>query len=462
MSEEKILLVDDEPALLDVVAEVLERDGYEVATAEGWRKAEELAKHTDFDLFVLDFKMPEVDGLQLMERLRRITPTAEAMIITGHASVSQGVEAIKRGARDYLTKPVERSELLHRVRSIMERRRLRLSLKQRESELKDKYSFREIIGASRSIDEIREMALKATSIRTSVLIQGESGTGKELVARAIHYASGQSEGPFIAVNCGAISPNIAEREFFGHEKGSFTGAHEMKTGYFEAAGNGTLFLDEIGELPLDLQVKLLRVLDNNEIMRVGGNSPIKVNPRMLFATNRDLEDMVEKRSFRKDLYYRINVINITVPPLRERREDIPLLAVEFIRRNTKNMGIPPKVITEEALIALEDYDWPGNARELQNAIERSVALCRGAEIRLEHLPGWLIDNRHEEDSSPPTTDFMAARRQAQERFDKRFITKALDDTYGNVSQAAKNIGIARSALQRFMRKYGIERNGNDS
>lgn len=458
MTKARILVVDDDLPLLEVLGEILTREGYDVTTAATWHEAEARATETLFDLFILDYKMPEVHGIDLMERLRRRTPTAEAMILTGHGTIEMGVEAIRRGARDFVTKPVERDEIRHRVETIVERRHLRKALRQKEAELLDRYGLAQIVGVSDAMDEVREAAIQSSSVMSNVLIEGESGTGKELVARAIHYSSARAEAPFVAVNCGAITPTLAERELFGHERGAYTGAGEQGIGYFEAASGGTLFLDEIGELPLDVQVKLLRALDTQEITRVGATQPTPVDVRMLFATNRDLEAMVEEQTFRHDLYYRLNVLRITIPSLRERTEDIPLLVTEFIRRSAERMKLPPKTITEEALAALEEHDWPGNARELQNVVERAMALSRGEQIELENLPGWVLQSREGEGSVPDgPVDFMAARRQAQERFDKEFILRALEQNDGNVSQTARQIGLARTALQRYMRKYNIGR-----
>ena len=457
MSSERILIVDNDEPLLEAVSETLRRSGYEVDVASRPEDAEQAAQNTTFDMFVLDYKMPGKDGIELMKSLRRITPSAEAIIITGYGTIENGVEAIREGARDYLTKPIEGYELVHRVNAIMERRRLRLSLREKDRELKGKYSFQEFVGVSEAVAEVRELANRAAAVLSNVLIEGESGTGKELVARAIHYAGERSEKPFVAVNCGAIAPGIAERELFGHEKGAYTGAHAGRPGYFEAAQGGTLFLDEIGELPLELQVKLLRALDNQEITRVGGTKPINLNVRMLFATNRDLEQMVSDGTFRHDLIFRINVVRITIPPLRERREDIPVLASAFVGRMSQRLKLDPKEISEEAMTVLEDYEWPGNARELENVIERAVALCRGNRIEIEDMPGWLLRGEPMPEGDVESANFMAARRQAQERFDRDFIVRALKRHEGNVSRAADVMGLARSALQRYMRKYGIRR-----
>ncbi len=457
MPREKILIVDDEQPILEAVGDTLSEEDFIVATASDWQQAEAAAMQTRFDLFILDFKMPDLDGIEMMKRLRSITPSAEAIIITGYGTIEKGVEAIRSGARDFITKPLESYELLHRVNTILERRRLHLTLRQKEFELKDKYCFEQIVGVSQALAGVRELGARASAVMSSVLIEGESGTGKELLARAIHYSGKRAEGPFVAVNCGAISPSIAERELFGNERGAFTGADDTKLGYFEAANGGTLFLDEIGELPLDLQVKLLRTIDNQEILRVGGTKPVRLDVRLLFATNRDLWSMVEEKTFRHDLYYRINVIRITIPPLRERREDIPVLTTAFLERVCKRAGVEPKTIAEDAMAALEDHDWPGNGRELENVIERAVALSTRSQVELEDIPGWILREGAQAKSPELVCDFMSARRQAQERFDRDFLLKVLRQHGGNVSHTAKAIGLARSALQRFLRKYRINR-----
>ncbi len=456
MNAERILVIDDDAPLLEVIADCLSRKGYRIDTATTAAEAERLAEATAYDLFLLDYKMPGMNGIELMKLLRRIRPEAEAMIITGHATLEKGVEAIREGARDYVAKPLEAFELQHRVETIMERRRLRLALSRQEALGGQREDFG-IVGVSAAIGRVRELARMAGPTRSTVLIEGESGTGKELVARAVHLAGDRAEQPFLAVNCGAIAAQLAERELFGHVKGAFTGAAAEMPGYFEAAGAGTLFLDEIGELSLDLQVKLLRVLDRQEVLRVGSTAARAVTARLIFATNRNLEEMVGRGEFRQDLFYRLNVIRIPLPPLRERREDVPLLAATFIRRAAARLGVATKPLAEDAMAVLEEHDWPGNARELENVIERALALGRGERLELADLPGWLLRSAPGAPEREQDQDFMNARRQAAERFDRQFLAAALQRHDGNISRTAEAIGLARSALQRFLRKYGLDR-----
>ncbi|MHC4871967.1 MAG: sigma-54-dependent transcriptional regulator [Planctomycetota bacterium] len=456
MTEENILVVDDDKPLLDIVELTLSRAGFSVSSAGTWQEAETLAEKEDFALFLLDYKMPEVNGIELMKKLRRIRPQAESIIITGYPTVDHGVEAIREGARDYISKPVESDELVHRINTALEAQRLRADIFRKDLELQDRNHFDKIFGVSKKMLDVRELGRKAALGKSGVLIEGESGTGKELLAKAIHYTSSRSGKPFVAVNCGAIAPTIAEREFFGHVKGSFTGAHETQKGYFEAANGGTLFLDEIGELVPELQVKLLRALDNREISRIGSTESIPLDVRMLYATNRNLKFMVQNNTFRQDLFYRINVLRIFIPPLRDRREDIRTITAGLIRNICKTQDTHPRVIAEDALQVLENYDWPGNVRELENTIEQAIALNESETIELEDLPDTVLGRSVSLPVSEKKQDFMSERRKAGEEFDKRYISAALLKNNYNISQTARTIGIARSALQRFMRKYNIK------
>jgi DNA-binding NtrC family response regulator len=385
-SRVRILIVDDELIVRRSLAGWFQEEGYSVATAQSGREALEMLTREGWDIFLLDVKMPGMDGLELQRRIKEAHPQATIIVMTAYASVETAVEAMKQGAYDYIVKPFEPDDLEHVIRNAIERRQLltdNVRLRERIDEMSPFYG---VVGHSAAIQKVIEEIRLVAESDTSVLIRGESGTGKEIVARAIHANSYRRYMPIVVVNCGALAEGVLESELFGHEKGAFTGAQYRRKGKFEMADGGTLFLDEVGDIGLKTQVDLLRVLDEKKICRVGGNTDTPVDFRLVAATNRDLENMVSDGRFREDLYYRLNVFSINIPPLRDRREDIPLLVEHFLRKFAQNMNKPVTGVSSEALQALTSYDWPGNVRELQNAMERAVLLARGREVLVSDLP----------------------------------------------------------------------------
>ncbi|HYW69479.1 MAG TPA: sigma-54 dependent transcriptional regulator, partial [Pyrinomonadaceae bacterium] len=382
----RILIVDDEVVVRESLAEWFRDEGYQVDTADSAPAALEKLVHADWDVFLLDIRMPGIDGLELQRKLKDTQPEATVIIMTAYASVESAIEAMKQGAYDYIIKPFNPDDLEHTIQKAIERKRLVSENKQLRTKIDELNLAHEIVGTSAATRRLLEQVAMVSASDTTVLIRGESGTGKELIARAIHANSERRYMPIVVVNCGALSEGVLESELFGHEKGAFTGAQYRRKGKFEMADGGTLFLDEIGDIGLKTQVDLLRVLEEKKIFRVGGNVGIPVNFRLIAATNKNLESMNAEGAFREDLYYRINVFSITIPPLRERAQDIPLLAEHFLAKFTRSMNRPVVKISAAAEAVLMNYGWPGNVRELQNAIERAVLVCKTAKIEPDDLP----------------------------------------------------------------------------
>jgi len=443
MKKPRILIVDDELSVRTSLREWFLEDGFDVETAEDGLDA---LRHLDdgaFDLMIVDLKMPGMDGISLQRRVREIDPNATIVILTAFASVETAVEALKMGAFDYVTKPVDPDELSHTVRRALERKQLteeNVRLREKVSELS---GATPILGQSPAMRHVLELIESVAETDASVVVRGESGTGKELIARAIHAKSPRRFFPIVAVNCGAIPETLLESELFGHEKGAFTGAQYRRKGKIELAHGGTLFLDEIGDIPPKMQVDLLRVLESHRFTRLGGTQEIESDFRLICATNRDLEELVREGTFREDLYYRIHVFAIDVPPLRERREDIPELVEHFVHKFGRAMGKPPKQLTSEAEELLRSYDWPGNVRELENAIERAMVIGQGNRIRPEDLPLHV-----EREGGRP-------KERSLESLERDHIERVLREESGNVSQAARVLGIDRGTLYNKMKKYGI-------
>ena len=443
MKKPRIMIVDDEQSVRSSLREWFLEDGFEVETAEDGLDALKKLESGPFDLMIVDLKMPRMDGISLQRRLQEVDPTGTVIILTAFAAVDTAVEALKLGAFDYVTKPVDPDELSHTVRRALEQKRLteeNVRLREKVSELS---SSTPIIGGSPAMGHVMDLVGTVAETEASVVIRGESGTGKELIARAIHAASPRRFFPIVAVNCGAIPETLLESELFGHEKGAFTGAHYRRKGKIELANGGTLFLDEIGEIPPKMQVDLLRVLESHRFSRLGGTQEIESDFRLVCATNRDLEALVKEDAFREDLYYRINVFSIDLPPLRERLEDIPLLTEHFVEKYSRSMGKLPKQMTEAAVELLQSYNWPGNVRELENAIERAMVVGQGNRIRPEDLP-----LRVEQDAVRP-------RDRSLEALESAHIARVLREESGNVSQAARVLGIDRGTLYKKIKKYGI-------
>jgi two-component system NtrC family response regulator len=390
---ETILIVDDEKNYLLVLEALLVDAGYEVITSDNTIEALEITVSHDLDLVITDMRMPGQDGMEFLAQLRSRQPGPPVIMMTAYATVEKAVEAMKRGAFDYITKPFKNEELILTIRKAIEMHRLKQENRLLSLDLQERYQFGNIVGKSKIMRQVYEIIEKVAQTRASVLITGESGTGKELIARAIHFNSSRRDKPFISVNCSALSETLLESELFGHERGAFTGAVTQRKGRFELAHGGTLFLDEVGDMSPALQVKLLRVLQEMKFERVGGTKTLQVDARLVTASNRELEREVELGRFREDLYYRLKVVHIKVPPLRERRDDIPLLVHHFLEKAAKANAIPVKSVSHEALKYLYQYDWIGNVRELENVIERAVILCDGDDVRPQDLPEELFQQR---------------------------------------------------------------------
>jgi DNA-binding NtrC family response regulator len=447
-----VLVVDDDPGLREAFRLILDEE-YEVVEAADGPRALEIVRSSPIDLVLLDIRLPDMDGIEVLERVKAMDEQIEVILVTAVKTVRTAVAAMKLGAFDYLTKPFEEEELLSVIRRGLERRSLEREVVFLRSELARRTDADEIVGEHPEMQKLGRLIAQMARIDTTVLILGESGTGKELVARAIHRQSGRREKSFVAVNPAAISETLMESELFGHEKGAFTGAMQRKLGKFEMAQGGTLFLDEIATLRPDLQVKLLRVLQEREIERVGGIRTIKIDVRIIAATNVDLRQAVARETFREDLYYRLHVVPIHVPPLRERRADVPLLLEHFIRRHSRKFGKPSPAVSPEALAAMRDYPWPGNVRELQNVVERLVALVDSGVIGLNDLPLDLLLPDHRikvlEAAALPL-------RKATDEFERQIILRVLERVGWNQSEAARILGVHRNSLKTKLDRWQIK------
>ncbi|MBI3846501.1 MAG: sigma-54-dependent Fis family transcriptional regulator [Planctomycetes bacterium] len=467
-----ILIVDDEPNMLKTLGKILERKGFPVRTAENGKEAMAAIEDSEPALLLTDLKMPEMSGLELLRAARERAPKLGVIVLTGHGTIETAVEAMRHGAFDYLLKPCNADELLIVIDRALEVRRMIGEVKQLRRQVEKLGGFAGLVGDSSSMKEVFAAISSVAPRRTTVLITGESGTGKELVARAIHRADpARAERAFLAVNCGAFSPHLLESQLFGHRKGAFTGAVTDHEGLFQAASGGTLFLDEVSELSKDLQVKFLRALEEREVTPLGTNKPVKIDVRMLAASNRNLEECVRKGDFREDLYFRINVVTIALPSLRDRLEDVPLLVSHFVQTFADEYGIAPKPVDPEVMRRFLSHSWPGNVRELRNVIERTFALSDEPEIRLEHLPRQFgemhatvpaIAATGGDATSPPTPTVPAAVAVAPapndtslEALERRHIADVLRQTRGSKSEAAKILKINRKRLYRKIKKYGL-------
>ena len=439
MARKSILVVDDERPQREILEAILTSAGYEVTTAASGEAALRIARDRRLDLALTDLKMTGMDGIELLSKLLAYDSSIIVILLTAHGSVDSAKEALRRGAFDYLEKPYDRETLLETIQRALAR------LDALDSE---------IMSASQEMEAVKKMILKVARSTSTVLIRGESGTGKELIARAIHTQSPRADQMFQAVNCAAINENLLESELFGHEKGSFTGAHAEKKGLFEVADKGTLFLDEIGELDVSMQAKLLRSLQEREIRRVGGTRAIKIDVRVVAATNRDLRAMVSDGRFRDDLYYRINVLSIDVPPLRERREDIDLLIDFFIKKHTRNTSRLVRGIDPDARRLMNDYSWPGNVRQLESAIERAILLAEGDYITVEDLP---LEVRQESKPAPEGGFKLPQDGLVFEDVERNLIIQAMERTDYNITKAAKLLGLTFRTLQYRLEKFGIKR-----
>ena len=453
----KILVVDDELNMLLVLEAMLKKEKYEVATASDGLEALAILKDDDVAVVVTDLKMPKLDGLGLLSKIENDYPSIPVIIITAHGTITTAVEALKKGAFDYITKPFDQDDLKNVISKAFKTR----ALNENEPALSsDEIDRHDIIGSSESMVEMYDLIGKVAPTPTTVLITGETGTGKELFAHAIHRNSPRRDNPFIKINCAAIAENLLESEFFGFEKGAFTGAVHRKPGRFELAHKGTLFLDEIGDLPKDMQVKILRVIQDQEFERVGGLRTIKVDVRLIAATNKTLLEEVGKGRFREDLYYRLNVFPIDIPPLRERRGDIGPLADFFLKKFNEKLNHKIDHIDPKAQEFFTKYGWPGNIRELENLMERLVLLATGDTITLEDIPAEIRFSAAAETSdstAEPKRSFKNILKEKTERLEKDMIMKVLEECNGNVSKAALQFGLSRKGLQLKMAKYNLRR-----
>lgn len=455
MDKFKAIVVDDEISVLEAIKAILETEGIEVFTTPSSLNAIEQIKRESYDLIISDMKMPEMDGLELYENVREIAPDSIFIIITAYGTIQSAVSAIKKGIYDYIPKPFTPDEVRIPVRRALEKKALERENVALRTQIEARYSFQNIIGNSPEMHEVFRVMRHAASSESNVLITGESGTGKELVARAIHSNSIRAKRKFVTVNCGAIPEGLLESELFGHVRGAFTGAVSDKKGLLEEADKGTLFLDEIGELAPVLQVKLLRVLQDGEFLRVGDTQPRKVNVRVIAATNRDLGKAITEKKFREDLYYRLNVIPVELPPLRKKKDDIPLLVNYFIEKH-KSKAIGKNIVgtSKEVMQAVINYHFPGNVRELENAIEYAMAFTSGPVIQVDDLPKYILDGKKlgEEAKTIP----LMPLRDAKSQFERSLITAALIESGGNISEAARLLNIHRQNLQQKIKLLGID------
>ena len=444
-----ILVIDDEESMRDSCQQTLSRDGNRVEVAEDGSRGLAMLERESFDLVILDLKMPGLSGMEVLKKIRERDPEAMVIVITGYATVESAVEAMKRGAYDFIPKPFTPGSLRVIVRRALDRRELALENVLLRGELKASFGPEVIIGQSESMKKVEELVRKVGPTDTTVLISGESGTGKELVARAIHRHSSRRDKPFVVVDCGSLVENLFESELFGHVKGSFTGATATKYGRFELANGGTLFFDEIGNISINIQTKLLRVLQEREVTKVGSSQVIKVDVRIVAATNKDLQKAVKAGTFREDLFYRLSVVPITLPPLREKRDDIPLLANHFLEKYNKKRRKNIRAISDQAMKALVEYNWPGNVRELENAIERAVVLAENDVVKPSDLLYYGLTVE-----TPSTSDAGGAQRLID--LEREHIAKTLKMFNGHRGKAAKSLGIDRKTLRVKLKRYEIE------
>ena len=454
-SKATILITDDEKSIRNTLREILEFENYNIMEAENGEKALATIQKEKIDLVILDIKMQGMDGIEVLERIKKMEPGLPVIMISGHGTIKIAVEATKLGAFDFLEKPPDLNRLLISIRNGLNSSELIKENKQIRTEL---YGSTEIIGNSPGIQSIKKLISKVASSSSRVLITGENGTGKELVARAVHDQSERSSKKFVDVNCAAIPSDLLESELFGHEKGAFTGASGQRIGKFEQADGGTLFLDEIGDMTSDSQAKVLRALQENRIVRVGGNKPIDIDVRILAATNKDLQHEIQEGNFREDLFHRLNVIPIQLPPLRERREDIPLLANWYLNKlSEKEIIFSGKSFSDDALETLQKMEWPGNIRELQNIVERVALLSSDQQISASDIDRLTISKGKSKDQLSVKIDNTESFHDYKEEAEKLFLLKKLEKYDWNISSTADAIGIQRSHIYTKMKKYGIER-----
>lgn len=460
----RVLIVDDEKSHAEVVGEALERQGYEITLATSGNAGSRQIDQEDFDIILTDLRMGDLGGMEILKKARQVQPDCEVLVITGHGDVKTAVEAIKHGASNYLTKPLDMAELRVLVEKAAERRRLFRANRDLQRQIDEKFGFEGVVGNSQKMHDVIARLQSIAPTSATVLIQGETGTGKELAAKAIHTNSPRKNKPFVALNCTALNENLLDDELFGHESGAFTGAERIRKGRFEHANGGTLFLDEVGDMPLPLQAKLLRVLESNEVIRIGSNDAIKVNVRLVSATHRDLEAAVAAGTFRQDLYFRLNRLKVKLPALRQRREDIPLLTAHFIKEFNQQHGKKVTAVSDPLRRAMSAYDWPGNVRELRNFIESLVVLDNDGVLDIndvqdeDFLPGLSSESSR----VTPTrgTSSLVGRPLAE--VERYYIEQALELTSGNREEAAKLLGIGERTLYRVIQDWKLQDKIKDS
>ena len=451
----KIHIIDDEPIIHEVLGDLLTSEGHSVVNSANGEEALEKQSSQSFDLILLDLLMPGMDGIEVLKRLKKIDSQAMIIIITAYASVESAISAMKMGAFDYVQKPFKHDELLLTIERAIDHKKLQEENLRLKDELKQKFSFENIVGKSKGMQDVFDLIKASAPTRSTILIQGESGTGKELVAKAIHQNSDRASFPFITVNSGSLPPDLLESHLFGHVKGAFTGAVSLKKGLFEAAENGTIFFDEISSLNQETQSKLLRVMQEKEFMRLGGTKTIKVDARVIAATNADLEELIEQKQFRQDLFYRLNVIKIELPPLRERKEDIPLLTKHFLNIYGKENEKEVEAVAEDVLEILINYNWPGNIRELENLIERAVVLTKAKLITRENLPPFLLSPQEGEAAQLSSAQDLNLKENLQS-FQKNAIISALQQSKGIQKNAARILGVKPTTLNEMIKRLKID------
>jgi DNA-binding NtrC family response regulator len=455
MYNDTILVIeDDEPQLISLTG-FLEHLGFNVVSTISSVEGIKIASEQPIDLVLTDYKMPEKNGMDVLREVKKINPEIGVIVMTAYGDIETAVLVMKENAVDYLTKPIldlDNLELI--IKKALERKKLVSENRELREKLQDKYRFDEIIYMSTEMEEVLNIAGRSANSKASILVYGESGTGKELVAKAIHYTSPRKDAPLVSVNCAALNENLLESELFGHEKGAFTGSDKQRKGRFEQADNGTIFLDEVGEIPLTIQVKLLRVIQEREFERVGGNQTIRVDVRVITATNKNLEKMVSEGTFRQDLFYRLNVISISIPPLRERRSDIPPLASYFVSKFASENNKEIESISKEAMDVLLKYNYPGNVRELENVIQRAVVMTRGKILTTDDLPIYIKSSRSEDVLT--TEKGRRSLDEIVEELERKLISEALEQSFGNQSKAAESLGISERNLRYKLKKYGMK------
>jgi len=453
MEKAKILIAEDEQTQRELLGGFLRKEGFSVLGASNGKEALQKLDGDYFDVVLLDYKMPGLDGFQTLQEIHKLYPDLPVMMMTAYGTIETAVASMKEGAVDYLTKPIDLDELLLKLQKLLERSTLIQENRDLKAQLEERYRSDHFVYGSSKMMEVMGLVARVAPSQATVLIRGESGTGKEMIANAIHHASLRSGKSLVKVSCAAIPETLLESELFGHEKGAFTGAAQRRIGRFEEADGGTIFLDEIGDLSPAIQVKLLRVLQEKELQRVGSNATLKTDVRVIAATHRDLEEAIRKGIFREDLYYRLNVITIHVPPLRERKEDVPLLIDHFLKKYSKANGKTVTDVSKEARALLLRYPYPGNIRELENIIERAVVLCRGETIATQDLPFHVREERSEGLWQAPGKEKSLP--ESLEEIEKDLILRALDENRGVQTRAAEALGISERVLRYKIRKYGI-------